>query len=166
MGSGHSRPSRSGSMAVLNQIPFLELPRTESCSRDFKSKCSKPEGKARKNLFRQHHHGRNESNSGLSQSSDDRPQRVVSKREHLFKSHTKMGTTSNRSFCHQQKYKSSSFLLSGSKYSGLPKGCLQPVLERTSNVCLSSYTSHSESCSKDQRRPSKGYTHCSLVAKE
>ncbi|XP_072010691.1 uncharacterized protein [Engystomops pustulosus] len=205
MGSGHSRPSRSRSMAVLNQIPFLELPRTESCSRDFKSKCSKPEGKACKNLFRQHHHGglspssggyqeprspqsfrqdihlgrnqhplplshpskgRNESNSGLSQSSDDRPQRVVSKREHLFKSHTKMGTTSNRPFCHQQKYKSSSFLLSASKYSGLPKGCLQPVLERTSNVCLSSYTSHSESNSEDQRRPSKGYTHCSLMAKE
>ncbi|XP_072002545.1 uncharacterized protein [Engystomops pustulosus] len=34
------------------------------------------------------------------------------------------------------------------------------------NVCLSSYTSHSESDSEDQRRPSKGYTHCSLVAKE
>ncbi|XP_072002063.1 uncharacterized protein [Engystomops pustulosus] len=182
MGSGHSRHSRSGSMGVLNQIPVLELPRTESCSRDFKSKCSKPEGKARKNLFRQHHHGglspssggyqeprspqsfrqdihlgrnqhplplsypskgRNESNSGLSQSSDNRPQRVVSKREHLFKSHTKMGTTSNRSVCHQQKHKSSSFLLSASRYSGLPKGCLQPVLERTANVCLSSYTSHS-----------------------
>ncbi|KAG8597254.1 hypothetical protein GDO81_002223 [Engystomops pustulosus] len=114
-------------------------------------------------IYSEQHH---QSNSGLSQSSDDRPQRVVSKREHLFKSHTKMGTTSNRSFCHQQKYKSSSFLLSGSKYSGLPKGCLQPVLEQTSNVCLSSYTSHSESDSEDQRRPSKGYTHCSLVAKE
>ncbi|KAG8575670.1 hypothetical protein GDO81_009634 [Engystomops pustulosus] len=110
--------------------------------------------------------GRKELNSRLSKSSDYRPQRVVLERKHLSTSHTKMGTTSDRSLCLQQEYKGSPFLLSGTKYSVLPEGCLQSDLERSSNVRFSSYTSHSESGSKDQRRPSEGYSRGSLVAKE
>ncbi|KAG8537393.1 hypothetical protein GDO81_024595 [Engystomops pustulosus] len=205
LGSRHSRATHSGAMAIDNQIPFLELSRTKSCPRDFKSQHSKPEGESYKNLLRQHHHsgvspssggyqeprspqslrqniclgrsqhllslsqpskGRKEFNSRLSKSSDYRPQRVVLEREYLSTSHTKMGTTSDRSICLQQKYKGSPFLLSGTKYSVLPEGCLQSDLERASNVRFSSYTSHSESCSKDQRRPSESYSRCSLVAKE
>ncbi|XP_071969993.1 uncharacterized protein [Engystomops pustulosus] len=102
----------------------------------------------------------------FSEQEKTRPQRMVSEPKSIPASNPEVGNTCSGSVCHQGKYESGTFLLSQLFRDHLEVRCIQPQVERSSGICLSSSAYNCKSSPENSKRRIQGHSHCSLLAQK
>ncbi|XP_071996506.1 uncharacterized protein [Engystomops pustulosus] len=92
--------------------------------------------------------------------------RVVPKQGNLLPVNPEMGSTTNRSICHQRKQKSRPLLLPTEEYPRLSSRRLLPQLALKTGLCLPSTSSDLKNSTKNKTRRSQNYPDSTLLAKK